>query len=123
MEFDILQIIPFGRGFSEYKNQLFYKIEDKLPVLHETWKLSRIPGMYMWTNRFPIEAFEGYEDLVQDPRKIKSEVMGEALARFTQYIETNGERKPDCYGERCDVCFLKQYCHDFIKHQDDATLS
>jgi hypothetical protein len=29
----------------------------------------------MWTNRFPPEAFEGYEDLIQDPEKIKSEVM------------------------------------------------
>jgi hypothetical protein len=29
----------------------------------------------MWTNRFPAEAFEGFEDLIQDPRKIKSEVL------------------------------------------------
>jgi hypothetical protein len=31
--------------------------------------------MNIWTNRFPVEAFEGYEDLIQDPRKIKSEIM------------------------------------------------
>jgi len=120
MEFDILQIIPFGRWFSEYKNQLFYKIEDKLKPLHETWKLSRMPGMYMWTNRFPMEAFEWYEDLVQDPRKIKWEVMGEALPKFSSFISSNGEKKPDCYGEKCDVCFLHQYCHDFIDHKNDT---
>jgi hypothetical protein len=57
-EYDILQIIPFGRGFSEYKDILFYQIEDHLGALHDTWKLSRTPGMYMWTNRFPAEAFE-----------------------------------------------------------------
>jgi hypothetical protein len=117
-EFDILQIIPFGRWFSEYKNLLFYKIEEHLEALHETWKLSRLPGVYMWTNRFPIEAFEWYEDLVQDPRKIKGEIMGEALDRFSEFISSDGEIKPDCYGERCEVCFLKQYCHDFLKHKD-----
>ncbi len=42
-EFDILQIVPFGRGFSEYKDQLFYKIEDHLESLHATWKLSKEP--------------------------------------------------------------------------------
>lgn len=114
-EFDILQIIPFGRWFSEYKNQLFYNVEDKITPLHETWKLSRVPGMYMWTNRFPVEAFEGYEDLIQDPRKIKSETMGEAFWEFSQFIDSKGEIKPSCYGEACDHCFLYQYCHDYEK--------
>ena len=116
-EFDILQIIPFGRWFNQYKDQLFYKIEDHLDSLHDTWKLSNFPWVYMWTNRFPIEAFEWYEGLIQDPR-IKSEVMGEALAEFSRFIESNGVIKPHCYGEACDVCFLKQYCHDYINHQE-----
>jgi len=85
-EFDILQIIPFGRGFSQYKDQLFYTLGDYEKQLQETWKLSRNPNMYMWTNRFPAEAFEGYEDLIQDPRKIKSEVMGEGLHIFQEFI-------------------------------------
>jgi MoaA/NifB/PqqE/SkfB family radical SAM enzyme len=42
-EFDILQIIPFGRGFSEYKETLFYKLDDYKEKLTETWKLSRVP--------------------------------------------------------------------------------
>ena len=116
-EFDILQIIPFGRGFSQYKDQLFYRIEDYLWPLHDTWKLSKIPGVYMWTNRFQVEAFEWYEDLIQDPRKIKSEVMWEALEEFSTFIESHGITKPHCYWEACDVCFLKQYCHDYIDHQ------
>lgn len=70
-EFDILQIIPFGRGFHENREVLFYNIGDNLLPLHQTWKLSKIPGVHMWTNRFPAEAFEGFEDLIQDPRKIK----------------------------------------------------
>lgn len=121
-EFDILQIIPFGRGFSEYRDTLFYTISEHLGALHETWKLSRTPGMYMWTNRFPAEAFEGYEDLIQDPRKIKSETMGEAYEMFQNFIGSRGETKPSCFGEQCSVCFLNQYCHDFV-NQDTKTLS
>jgi hypothetical protein len=56
---------------------LFYNVADYQKELQETWELSKVPGMYMWTNRFYAEAFEGYEDLIQDPRKIKSETMGE----------------------------------------------
>lgn len=118
-EFDILQIIPFGRGFSEYRDTLFYTISEHLGALHDTWKLSRTPGMYMWTNRFPAEAFEGFEDLIQDPRKIKSETMGEAYEMFQNFIETHGKTKPSCFGEQCDVCFLKQYCHNFV--DEDTT--
>jgi hypothetical protein len=57
-EFDILQIIPFGRGFLRYKDMLFYNVADYQKELQETWELSKVPGMYMWTNRFYAEAFE-----------------------------------------------------------------
>ncbi|MDD2907719.1 MAG: radical SAM protein [Candidatus Gracilibacteria bacterium] len=117
-EYDILQIIPFGRGFSTYKEKLFYNVEDYREKLKETWELSKIPGMYMWTNRFYPEVFEGYEDLIQDPRKIKSEVMGESYEIFEPFIKSKGIIKPDCYGDKCDVCFQKQYCHDFINESN-----
>jgi len=115
-EYDILQIIPFWRGFSEYRKQLFYNISDYSEELKETWKLSRIPWMYMWTNRFPAEAFEWYEDLIQDPRKIKSEVMWESREMFEPFIESKWEIKPECFWEACDVCFIKQYCHWFLNN-------
>ena len=114
-EYDLLQIIPFGRGFEEHKDELFYDISKNLPYLTATWKLSRIPGMYMWTNRFHAEAFEGYEDLIQDPRKIKGEVMGEAKEHYRDFIERGS--KPHCWGARCETCFLHQFCHEFV----DAT--
>ncbi|MDD5770532.1 MAG: radical SAM protein [Candidatus Gracilibacteria bacterium] len=115
-EFDILQIIPFGRGFSENKDKLFYDIGENLSYLQETWKLSKIDGVYMWTNRFPSEAFEGgFEDLIQDPRKIKSEVMGEGYEMFEKFIISKGEKKPECFGEACKYCFIHDYCHDFLK--------
>lgn len=117
-EFDILQIIPFGRWFQDNREKLFYNIEENIKYLQDTWKLSKVPGMYMWTNRFPAEAFEWYEDLIQDPRKIKSEVMWEWRHHFEPFILSNWEKKQDCYYEKaCDLCFLKQYCNDFINNQ------
>jgi MoaA/NifB/PqqE/SkfB family radical SAM enzyme len=113
-EYDILQIIPFWRGFSEYKNTLFYDIKENLSFLHDTWRLAHLPWMYIWTNRFPAEAFEWFEDLIQDPRKIKSETMGESYGMFDNFIRSHGEKKPNCYGEACDVCFQRQYCHDYM---------
>lgn len=115
-EYDILQIIPFGRWFSENKDTLFYDVNKNISYLHDTWKLSKIPWMYMWTNRFPAESFEWYEDLIQDPRKMKSEVMGEAVDVFQKFIMSRWSKKPHCYGEACSVCFQQQYCHDFIKN-------
>lgn len=117
-EYDILQIIPFGRWFSENKDKLFYEIEKNIKNLHDTWKLSKIPWMYMWTNRFPAEAFEWYEDLIQDPRKIKWEVMWEWYEIFEKFITSKWEIKPECFWKACDFCFQKQYCNDFVKNQN-----
>ncbi|MFK7780294.1 MAG: radical SAM protein [Candidatus Gracilibacteria bacterium] len=117
-EYDILQIIPFGRGFHEHRDKLFYNLEDYSDKLTETWQLSKTHDMYMWTNRFPAEAFEGYEDLIQDPRKIKSEVMGEGRHHFEPFITSGGKELQECYKKACDICFQNQYCNDFIKNQN-----
>jgi MoaA/NifB/PqqE/SkfB family radical SAM enzyme len=122
-EYDILQIIPFWRGFLENKNKLFYNIEENIESLHKTWELSKVDWMYMWTNRFPAEAFEWYEDLIQDPRKIKSEVMWEAYDSFSRFIKNNWTKKTSCFWEACDVCFQKQYCHDFLDKINNKKLN
>jgi hypothetical protein len=116
-EFDILQIIPFGRWFKENKEKLFYDIWEYSDKLRETWEISRKNlQMYMWTNRFPAEAFEWYEDLIQDPRKIKSEVMGESIDMFWPFIKSKWRNKPECYWEACEYCFIKDYCHWFLNN-------
>lgn len=73
--------------------------------------------MYLWTNRFHVEAFEGFENLIQDPRKIASEVMGESFDMFSPLFQTVGKEKPECYGERCEFCFLQQYCHSYLDNR------
>lgn len=115
-EYDILQIIPFWRWFHENKEKLFYNISENITYLQKTWELSKIDWMYMWTNRFPAEAFEWYEDLIQDPRKIKSEFMGESYDIFEPFIKSEWKIKPECFWEACEYCFQKQYCHDFINN-------
>lgn len=122
-EYDILQIIPFGRGFKEHKDTLFYNISEYKDQLTETWKLSRIEWMYMWTNRFHAEAFEWFEDLIQDPRKFKSEIMWEAYKMFEKFIISWWKSKPECFWEACDVCFQQQFCHDFLNTLKNKTLS
>jgi MoaA/NifB/PqqE/SkfB family radical SAM enzyme len=114
-EFDILQIIPFGRWFDENKEKLFYNIEENLEYLHKTRELSKISWMYLWTNRFPSEAFEWFEDLIQDPRKIKWEVMWEWREMFDRFINSKWKVKPDCFWERCNYCFQKQFCWNFLQ--------
>lgn len=117
-EYDILQIIPFGRGFLENKDKLFYNFDENISYLHETWELSKIPNMYMWTNRFPVEAFEGFEDLVQDPRKIKSEILWEGIDMFRKFIDSDGKIRPECFWEACNYCFQKDFCHNFLKNKN-----
>jgi MoaA/NifB/PqqE/SkfB family radical SAM enzyme len=121
-EYDILQIIPFWRGFAEYRKQLFYNISDYSTELKNTWELWKMRWMHMWTNRFPAEAFEWYEDLIQDPRKIKSEVMWESIEMFEPFIKSRWEKKPECFWEACEVCFLNQYCHWFLKNIEKQKL-
>jgi len=111
-EFDLLYIIPFGRGFEDYRSQLFFQLDDDAyPYFQKAFEVSKIPGVYVWTNRLPVRYLENYEHLIQDPHKLHYEINGgrhnfEGLARWGV--------PPDCYGERCDHCFLAKICKDTL---------
>ena len=117
-EYDLLQVIPFGRA---YKNgsKLFYDMTSKKKIFDEIWKLSLIPWMHIWTNRLSPEILEWYEHLIQDPLKIKSEVLWEAREQFEGYIKKKSI--PECKWERCRMCILSDFC-EMIDHLDDETL-
>lgn len=108
-EFDLLYIVPFGRGFSEYRKQLYFNIEDHFDDLQRAFEVSREPGVFIWTNRLPPEYLENFEDLIQDPHKLHSEVQG-GLHNFEGFMKL--DIPPDCHGDRCKYCFLKGLCHD-----------
>jgi hypothetical protein len=63
--------------------------------------------VYLWTNRMPVTYLEGFERLIQEPHKLQSEFDG-GRHNFEGWLRTGV--KPDCWGERCDYCFLEGPC-------------
>ena len=106
-EFDLLHIIPFGRGFDEHRHSLFFDLNDAVPYFRKAFAWSQKPGVYLWTNRLPVTYLEGNEKLIQDPHKLFSEFDG-GRHNFEGFLRRG--LKPDCHGERCDYCFLDGPC-------------
>ncbi|MBL6976209.1 MAG: radical SAM protein [Deltaproteobacteria bacterium] len=107
MEFDLLHMIPFGRGFDEHRGELFADDDLIGRELGRALELATIPGLYIWTNRLPIQYLEEREDLFQDPHKLYDEVLGEREA-FRDLFDHG--KDPECLGDACSYCFLKPFC-------------
>ena len=107
-EFDLLQVIPFGRAFKDGKETLFYDLASESDALRAAFEVSRLPGVHLWLNRFPIKHLEGFEELAQDPHKFLDEVRGrqEEFARLFETGEPLDCRQPD----RCRHCYLEDLC-------------
>ena len=107
-EFDLLQVIPFGRAFREGKETLFYDLAEMQPHLQEAFAFSRRPDLHLWLNRFPVEHLEGYEHLIQDPYKLGDEVRGrkEEYGQWIDYGRPLPCREPD----RCRHCYIERLC-------------
>jgi MoaA/NifB/PqqE/SkfB family radical SAM enzyme len=107
-EFDLLQVIPFGRAFSDGRETLFYDLEEAAPHLREAFAWSQKPDFHIWLNRFPPEHCEGFEHLIQDPHKLVDEVRG----RKEEYANllTTGEPLDCREPERCRFCYLERLC-------------
>jgi MoaA/NifB/PqqE/SkfB family radical SAM enzyme len=107
-EFDLLQVVPFGRAFTEGRDTLFYDLEEARPHLLAALEYSKRPDIHMWLNRFPPQHLEGYEHLIQDPYKLNDEVRGrkEEFARLLDVGTALECREP----ERCKYCYLEKLC-------------
>jgi MoaA/NifB/PqqE/SkfB family radical SAM enzyme len=107
-EFDLLQVVPFGRAFTEGRDTLFYDLEEAAPYLKQALAFSKRPDVHVWLNRFPPPHLEGYEHLIQDPYKLNDEVRGrkEEFARQLAHGEPLECRDPD----RCKYCYLEKLC-------------
>lgn len=107
-EFDLLQVVPFGRAFTDGRDILFYDLEEAAPYLRRALAFSERPDVHVWLNRFPPPHLEGYEHLIQDPYKLNDEVRGRApeLERQLELGEPLDCREPG----RCRYCYLEQLC-------------
>jgi len=107
-EFDLLQVIPFGRAFAESKDTLFYDLDDARPALEQVLAFSDRADVHVWFNRFPVEHLEGHEHLIQDPYKLTDEVRGrkDEYARWIRSGEPIDCREPD----RCRYCYVSRLC-------------
>ena len=107
-EFDLLQVVPFGRAFEEGKDTLFYDLVEMRPYLQEALAYSKRPDVHLWMNRFPPAHLEGYEHLIQDPYKLNDEVRGrkEEYARLLDDGVWLDCRDP----ARCKYCYLEKLC-------------
>lgn len=107
-EFDLLQVVPFGRAFTEGRDILFYDLEEAAPSIREALAFSDRPDVHLWLNRFPPPHLEGFEHLIQDPYKLNDEVRGrkEELTRQLEHGEPLDCRDP----ARCRYCYLEALC-------------
>lgn len=109
-EFDLLQVVPFGRAFTEGRDTLFYDLEEAAPQIKKALEFSQRPDVHVWLNRFPPPHLEGFEHLIQDPYKLNDEVRGRK-EEFARQLE-RGE-KLDCRDPaRCKYCYLERLCDD-----------
>jgi coproporphyrinogen III oxidase-like Fe-S oxidoreductase/pyruvate-formate lyase-activating enzyme len=117
-EFDLLHVIPFGQAWKN-KEKVLYNLEKALPYLKKAFELSKLPNLFIWTNRMPPEYLEDFEELIQHPTKLFDEVKGREEIFKNFFIK--GEIMP-CWGERCNFCFLKNFCKDVIKLKKEKVI-
>ncbi len=107
-EFDLLQVVPFGRAFTEGRESLFYDLEEMRPYLLQAFEYSKRPDLHIWLNRFPPQHLEGFEHLIQDPYKLNDEVRGRK-EEFAGLLEQGVDL--DCRDPaRCKYCYLERLC-------------
>jgi MoaA/NifB/PqqE/SkfB family radical SAM enzyme len=107
-EFDLLHLVPFGRGFDEFRDLLFPDPETTVAEVGRALALvDDHPEVYVWTNRLPMELLEGREAFCQDPHKLYDEVLGERQV-FRELFASGIE--PDCRGDRCPFCPVRSFC-------------
>ncbi len=117
-EFDLLQIVPFGRAYDPTHpagGPLLYDPGDEAEPLREALRLADRPDVVIWTNRLDPRYLEGFEKLIQDPHKISDEVRG----RIVSLEAFAGGTPLQCSAPaRCRLCFLRRYCDHLEKSRD-----
>ncbi|MBU1078324.1 MAG: radical SAM protein [Spirochaetes bacterium] len=111
-EFDLMHIVPFGGAWKNRK-KIFYDPRLHISCLHRAFALqNEFPWIYLWTNRLPAIYLEGYEELIQNPFKLKDEIRGRKRM-LEDYLKN--DNLMNCHGSRCKYCFLEMFCRDLIE--------
>lgn len=107
-EFDLLQVMPFGRAWDN-KDIVLYDLPGRLNDLKPALSLSEDERLSIWTNRLEAKYLEGFEQLIQHPVKLYDEVGGRKVI-FSNFLVKG--KKIECIGQRCKHCFLCSFCSD-----------
>lgn len=111
-EFDLLQVVPFGNAWQN-REEVFYNLKKALPFLKKAFGLQfEFSDIYIWTNRFPPQYLEGFEELIQHPVKLYDEIRGRK-GIFMKFI--NEDKIMPCFGRQCNYCFLEKFCIDLLE--------
>jgi hypothetical protein len=115
-EFDLLQVVPFGRAYTDGRETLFYDLRDARPYIEAALEFSRKPDVHIWFNRFPPEHLEGYEHLIQDPYKLNDEVRGRK-EEFARLLDNDIDL--DCReAQRCRYCYVERLCDQLYAERE-----
>ncbi|PIU18956.1 MAG: hypothetical protein COT18_09405 [Elusimicrobia bacterium CG08_land_8_20_14_0_20_59_10] len=107
-EYDLLQIMPFGRAWENWK-LLRYDPVKKKAALDRAFAWAAVPGTHVWANRFTPSFFEGREEFIQSPSKLMEEILGRE-AMLLAFLRGGAEQP--CRGARCRYCVLELFCSD-----------
>lgn len=118
-EFDLLHVVPFGNAWKN-KKDVFYNLDSASPYLEKAFSLQfEFPDIYIWTNRFPAQYLEGFEELMQHPIKLYDEIRGRRQM-FENFLER--DKMMPCFGGQCRYCFLERFCADLIELKEKRTI-
>jgi len=110
----LLCIMPYGRAWQN-KDWLFYNHHDNIKYLNEALKFSRENGVEICANRFDLELFKNYPEFMQHPFKFVNEV--ESKIKEFEDLTKKG-KELFCYPDRCNFCFLNNFCKELHERND-----
>ncbi len=117
-EFDLLQVMPFGRAWDNRK-EILYDTGQMMPYLKKAFELSLTPGLYIWANRFQPRYLAEFRHLIQPSLKMLDEIKGRG-DMFNAFLHKG--RKIACFGQRCSYCFLMDFCSDLYAYKTRGVL-
>jgi MoaA/NifB/PqqE/SkfB family radical SAM enzyme len=107
-EFDLLYVVPYGAAWKNKDAMLLKENKKTMRHLQRAFRFAKDPRVHLWTNRMPSFYLEGYESLIQDPQKMRDEI----VARESEMRKFFSRGTISCRGERCNACYLKKFCED-----------